>query len=229
LPTPTPTVADRWSFASPGIGDTRAQYRFPTPLPVGAAYSAIAIEPRGLGKSSAGFDDYAAAAVGSDVATLIQHTRVEQACLMGNYAAAAAIWVAAEIPTQVQGIVLLDPAVYDAPLPFLTKITLDLAAQRPWGPAFWSMYYGSLYKAGPAADLAQYRAALQTNLKEPDRFEAFKASLYAPKAPPEAGIAEVHAPPFVIMGTGAQTLTIQPRKRTWSRANCTAGWRWSLA
>src|SRR5260221_13577262 len=78
---------------------------------------------------------------------------------------------------------------------------LGLAMVRPWGPSFWSMYYGSLYKSAPPADLAEYRQRLVSNLKEPGRIEAVKAMLFASKASCGAGIGEVRAPGLVMMGT----------------------------
>ena len=56
----------------PGIGDTRAEYRFLAPVLERAGYRVIAMDPRGMGESSVTFEDYSAAAVGADMAALIQ-------------------------------------------------------------------------------------------------------------------------------------------------------------
>jgi len=186
----------------PGIGDTRGQYRFLAPLLVHAGYRVIAMDPRGLGDSGITFKDYSAAAVGSDITAMIQGVGAQQVYVIGNSAAgASAVWAAAEMPTRVGGIVLIDPFVRDMPISFSTQTALEAAMHRPWGPAFWSMYYGSLYKGSPPQDLPEYRAALEANLKEPGRFEALQAMLWASKAPCEARIADVHAPAIVFMGS----------------------------
>ncbi len=186
----------------PGIGDTRAEYRFLGPLLVRAGYRVIAMDPRGMGESSVTFNDYSAAAVGSDIAALIQSLGVPRAYVIGNSAAgASAVWAAAEMPKQVRGIVLIDPFVLDAPIALWQRAVLWTAMHRPWGPAFWSMYYGSLYKSAPPSDLSQYRDALETNLKEPGRFEALDAMLWAPKTDCEKRIGEVRAPALVVMGS----------------------------
>ncbi len=185
----------------PGIGDTAAEYRFPGPLLMRAGYRVVSMDPRGMGESGVSFDDYSAAAVGSDIVALIQSLGVQQAYVVGNSAAgASAVWAAAEMPEQIRAIVLIDPFVLDAPMSPWLRAVLWTAMHRPWGPWFWSAYYGSLYKAAPPADLAEYRDTLEASLKEPGRFEALKAMLWASKAPCEARIGEVHAPALVIMG-----------------------------
>ena len=186
----------------PGIGDTRAEYRFVAPLLTRAGYRVIAMDPRGMGESSTTFSDYSAAAVGSDIAALVQHLGAPEVYVVGNSAAgASAVWVAAEMPDKVHGIVVVDPFLRDAPVSFGTRAILWTAMHRPWGPAFWSMFYGSLYKSAPPSDLSEYRAALKANLKEPGRFEALEDMVWASKQPCEARIKDVRAPALVIMGT----------------------------
>jgi pimeloyl-ACP methyl ester carboxylesterase len=83
---------------------------------------------------------------------------------------------------------------------FLTAF-LKIAMLRPWGPSFWSMYYGSLYKSSPPSDLPAYREALVANLKQPGRIEAVKAMIFASKSSCEARIPKVRAPVLVLMGS----------------------------
>ena len=185
----------------PGIGDTRAEYRFLAPVLEHAGYRVIAMDPRGMGESSTGFEDYSAAAVGSDIVALRESIGAQQVYIVGNSAAgASAVWAAAQMPDHVRGIVLIDPFARDMPMSLGIQLTLEAAMHRPWGPAFWSMYYVSLYKANPPPDLPQYREALKANLKEPGRFEALSAMLWASKGPCERRIPDVHAPTLVIMG-----------------------------
>ena len=186
----------------PGIGDVRAQYRFLAPRLVAAGFRVVTMDLRGLGESTVGWPDYSAAAVGADIVALIRHLGAKHAFVVGNsMAAAAAVWAAAEVPDQIDGIVLIGPFVREMPTSiFLTGI-LKVATVRPWGPSFWNMYYGSLYKTAPPADLAAYRDALLANLKEPGRIEATRAMLFASKAPCEARISQVRAPVLVVMGS----------------------------
>jgi pimeloyl-ACP methyl ester carboxylesterase len=186
----------------PGIGDTRAEYRFLTPLLVRAGFRVVAMDPRGMGQSSVTFDDYSAAAVGSDITALIQNLGAQRAWVAGNSAAgASAVWAAAEIPDKVRGIILIDPSIIEEPLSFWLRAVLWTAMHRPWGPAFWSMFYKTLYKSAPPSDLPQYREALEANLKEPGRFEALDAALWAPKKDCEQRMSQVRTPALVIMGS----------------------------
>jgi pimeloyl-ACP methyl ester carboxylesterase len=116
-------------------------------------------------------------------------------------AGGSAVWAAAEIPDRVAGIVLIDPFTRVIPTSSFLLAFLKVAMMRPWGPSFWSTYYGSLYKTAPPADLDSYRAALVANLKEPGRIEAVKALIFASQAPCEARIPDVHAPVLVVMGS----------------------------
>ncbi|HUA32454.1 MAG TPA: alpha/beta hydrolase [Candidatus Binataceae bacterium] len=185
----------------PGLGDVRGQYRFLAPLLVKARFRVVTMDLRGTGESSAGWPDYTPAATGDDIVAMVKHLGVERAWVVGNsFAGASAIWAAASAPQQIAGIVLIDPFVRDTPVGIGPRLALALGMHRPWGPAFWVMYYKSLYKTEPPADLDAYVTALKTNLKEPGRFEALQAMVDAPKAPCEARIKDVHAPALVIMG-----------------------------
>jgi pimeloyl-ACP methyl ester carboxylesterase len=189
-------------ICAPGLGDLRAQYRFLAPLLVQAGFRVVTMDLRGMGESSVGWSDYSAAAIGDDIVAIIDHLGARRAFVIGNsMTGASAVWAAATAPDRVAGIVLIDPFVRDLPVGFGPRMMLAAAMHRPWGPTFWTMYYGSLYKAAPPADLADYKASLKTNLKERGRFEALQQMVDAPKAACEAKIKDVHAPALIVMGT----------------------------
>ncbi len=189
-------------ICAPGLGDLRAQYRFLTPLLTQAGFRVVTIDLRGMGESSVDWPDFSAAAIGDDIVTMINHLGARRAFVIGNsMTGASAVWAAATAPDRVAGIVLIDPFVRDMPVGLGARIMLAAAMHRPWGPTFWTMYYGSLYKAAPPADLASYKAALKANLKEPGRFEALEQMIDAPKTACEAKIKHVHAPTLIVMGS----------------------------
>jgi pimeloyl-ACP methyl ester carboxylesterase len=186
----------------PGMGDVRQQYRFLAPALASTGYRVVTMDLRGMGDSSVDWPDYSAAAVGSDIVALIAHLGARRASIIGNsMSAAAAVWAAAQVPNRISGIVLTGPFVRDVPAPWWSGPVLKVAMMRPWGAAFWSMYYKSLYPTSPPADLGDYRRALRNKLKEPGRMEALQQMLGASKASCEARIAEVKAPVLVLMGT----------------------------
>jgi len=186
----------------PGLGDMRQQYRLLAPKLAAAGFRVVTMDLPGHGESSVGWPEYSPATVGADIVAMIRHLGVRKAFIIGNsMAGGSAVWAAAEIPDQVEGIVMIDPFTRQIPTSSFLLAFLKVAMLRPWGPSFWSMYYGSLYKTAPPADLDSYRAALVANLKQPGRIEATKALIFASQAPCEARIPNVHAPVLVVMGT----------------------------
>jgi pimeloyl-ACP methyl ester carboxylesterase len=189
-------------ICAPGLGDLRAQYRFLAPLLEHAGFRVVTMDLRGMGESSVGWPDYSAAALGDDMVAMIDRIGARRAFLIGNsMTGASAIWAAAIAPDRVGGIVLIDPGVRDLPISISQRIMLATGMRRPWGPSLWTMYYGSLYKAAPPADLAEYRTVLKANMKEPGRFEALQQMIDASKASCEAKIKDVHAPALIVMGS----------------------------
>ncbi len=186
----------------PGLGDMRQQYRFLAPKLVAAGFRVVTMDLPGHGQSSVDWPGYSPALVGADIVAMVRHLGVGKAFIVGNsMAGGSAVWAAAEIPDRIAGIVLIDPFTRVIPTSSFLMAFLKVAMVRPWGPSFWSMYYGSLYKTAPPSDLDAYRAKLVANLKEPGRIEATKALIFASQAPCEARIPDVHAPVLVIMGT----------------------------
>ena len=186
----------------PGLGDMRQQYRFLAPKLVAAGFRVVTMDLPGHGESSVDWPAYSPALVGADIIAMVRHLGASKAFIVGNsMAGGSAVWAAAEIPDRIGGIVMIDPFTRVIPTSSFLLAFLKVAMMRPWGPSFWSMYYGSLYKTVRPADLDSYRAALVANLKEPRRIEATKALIFASQAPCEARIPDVHAPVLVVMGT----------------------------
>ena len=186
----------------PGLGDVRGQYRFLAPKLVAAGFRVVTMDLPGHGESSVDWPAYSPALVGADIVAMVRHLGASKAFILGNsMAGGSAVWAAAEIPDNIAGIVLIDPFTRVISASAFLLAFLKVAMLRPWGPSFWSIYYGSLYKTAPPADLDSYRAALVSNLKEPGRIEATKALIFASQAPCEARIPDFHAPVLVVMGS----------------------------
>lgn len=186
----------------PGLGDMRQQYRFLAPKLAAAGFRVVTMDLPGQGESSVDWPAYSPSIVGADIVAMVRHLGASKAFIIGNsLAGGSAVWAAAEIPDQTAGIVLIDPFTREMPTSSFLLAFLKVAMMRPWGPSFWSMYYGSLYKTAPPADLDAYRAALVANLKEPGRIEATKALIFSSQGPCAARIPDVHAPVLVVMGS----------------------------
>src|SRR5271156_2540608 len=185
----------------PGLGDMRQQYRLLAPKLAARGFRVVTMDLPGHGESSVDWPEYSPAIVGADIVALIRHLGAGKAFIIGNsMAGGSAVWAAAEIPDRVGGIVMIDPFTRQIPTSSLLLAFLKVAMLRPWGPSFWSMYYGSLCKAAPPADLDSYRAALVANLKQSGRIEATKALIFSTQAPCDTGISNVHAPALGVVG-----------------------------
>jgi pimeloyl-ACP methyl ester carboxylesterase len=185
----------------PGMGDLRAEYRFLAPSLVAAGYRVATLDVRGHGESSTGWDDYSAAAVGSDIVALVQELGGPAFLVGTSMGAGAAVWAAAEAPASVTGVVLIGPFVRDIPINVFMRGMLKVLFAPPWGRAAWTLYYKSLYPSAQPADFSEYRARLGANLREPGRLQALRAMLAASKADCEARLPSVKAPALVVMGS----------------------------
>jgi pimeloyl-ACP methyl ester carboxylesterase len=185
----------------PGIGDTRAQFRFLAPKLAAAGFRVITLDPRGLGESDAVWPAYAAHDVGGDLVALIRELKLPSVSIVGNSAgAASAVWAAVEMPDAVERIVLIGPFVRDVPISFFQELLLRAGFAGPWSTWMWGAYYKTLYPSQQPADFDAYVTHLKSNLGEPGRLTALKAMLFASKAPIDRRLAEVRAKTLVVMG-----------------------------
>jgi pimeloyl-ACP methyl ester carboxylesterase len=187
--------------AVPGLGDLRQSYRWLTPQLVAAGYRVVNLDPRGQGESSARWPDYSPAALGDDISALIDHLGNGPAVVIGNsYAGGAAVWTAAQTPSQVARLVLIGAFVRDPKTSAMQRLLLKVLLGGPWKVAAWMTYFATLFKGGTPSDTLAYRARLRANLREPGRYSALQAMLKESRAPIEAKLGQVKAPTLVLMG-----------------------------
>jgi pimeloyl-ACP methyl ester carboxylesterase len=185
----------------PSLGDVRSEYRFLIPQLAAAGYRVVSMDVRGMGESSANWDDYSVMGVGKDVIALLCEINAGPAIIIGtSMAAGAAICAAAEAPDLIRGMIMVGPFVRGDGDWFLEKLFSVMFA-RPWGPSMWMKYYASLYPSRKPADFSEYSAALLKNLKEPQRLESLMKMLRASKRASEERIRLVNKPTLVLMGS----------------------------
>lgn len=184
----------------PGMGESRASFRHLVPGLVQAGYRVAVMDLRGHGDSSAGFDAYDDPAAAGDVLAVIDALGGGPATVVGNsMGAAAAVLAAAARPELVPRIVLIGPFVRDHGSGG-ARILLRLLLARPWGPAVWRAYYGSLFGSRRPADHADHASRALALLRRPGRWSAFQATARTSHAPAEAALPKVAAAALVIMG-----------------------------
>lgn len=183
----------------PGAGETKGSYRFLAPLLAKAGYRVIAMDIRGHGDSSASFTDYSIEAMGQDTLALIDRIGNKPVHLVGNSKAASTIvWVALKKPKLVKSLVLIGPFVRKIPMPFWMTAGAKLVTLTP---GLWDMYYKTLYKDNPPADLAGYRAKLKQNWSEHGRMKALRETLFTYSQEVSDNLSQIKSKVLIVMGS----------------------------
>ena len=185
----------------PGMGDTRASFRFFAPGLAAAGYRVVTMDLRGAGESDATFNSYTPEDMGDDVVALLNELDAGPALLVGaSIAAAAVVWAAAEAPERVAALVLLRAYPPGVPIPLVQRVVGALLLAGPWAARGWSLVFKTFFPSRPPADLDAYRARLRAMLRQPGRLAALRAMSAASKDAANARMAEVTQPTLVILG-----------------------------
>ncbi|HSH03233.1 MAG TPA: alpha/beta hydrolase [Anaerolineae bacterium] len=186
----------------PGMGALRQEYRYLGPALVEAGYHAVAVDLRGQGDSTVGWDAYDVPAVGGDILALIAHFGGQPAHLIGtSFSPASMVWASAEAPQLVKSLTLIGAFVRDPQLNPVMRGVMWLVMNNPWRVQMWKLFYPTMYPQQKPADFDAYMAELTRNLKEKGRFEAVRAFGSTSREPSESRLAQVQAPTLVVMGT----------------------------
>ncbi|MHB1909057.1 MAG: alpha/beta fold hydrolase [Nitrososphaerales archaeon] len=186
----------------PGMGQLRSIYRFIVPALRDEGFRVVTMDVRGMGDSSAPWNDYSESALASDVITLIEKLHSGPAVILGNsISAGAAVCASADHPELVSGIILIGPFVRQVPISWWKTFAFRLALAGPWGIGTWVNYQAQkLYPKSKPSDLADYNRMLRKNLKEPGRMSAFRRMASTDHRASESRLDKVRSPVLVVMG-----------------------------
>lgn len=187
----------------PGMGDLRENWNAFAEALANRGYRVAVLDLRGHGASDATFQDVSREAIGADALALADSlSPAEPVVFVGNsYTGASAVWLAAERPTRVQALVLIAPFARVIEPTFFQKAALKLGLLRPWGPAMWASYYGSLFPVHPPVDLDARTKAVRENLREAGRLESLRAMGSTNAATCEAKLDRVRSPTLILFGS----------------------------
>jgi len=186
----------------PGMGDVRQVYRFLAPRIAAGGFRFVAVDPRGTGESTTGWDEYSDRAVALDTIALIEHLGGPAALIGNSFSSGSAVIAAADRPNLVAGLVLIAPFVRPIRIPrWMVWAFMGMLAP-PWGRFVWKWYYRSkMYPGSPPPDLGSYAAGLADNLKEPGRMEALRGFASDDHSESGSRLDRVDVPVLIIMGT----------------------------
>lgn len=185
----------------PGMGVTRAEFRYLTPQLAAAGFRVITMDLRGHGESSAEWDDFSIEAMGRDILALARHIDAGPVLLIGHsFSGATTVWASVEAPELVRGLALVGPSVRGA-FGLVMRMLTQVLFTRPWGVGAWMWYYGTLFPARKPADWETYTAALRRNLTQPGRLEALRKLMFTTRKASEERMNRVSVPVLVVMGS----------------------------
>jgi len=184
----------------PAGGDTRAEYRFLTPILLNAGYRVVTMDIRGQGETSAYWKDYSYEAMARDVEVLLAHLNAGPAIIMGtSKSAGVAVTVAVNKPELVSKVIMAGPFARTK-----SKVGSFLTAQillSPiWGLRLFADWYNDkMYPIKPS-DYAEQTAKMRAMLQEPGRLRALREMFTDSGDQLDARLAKLAQPTLIVMG-----------------------------
>jgi pimeloyl-ACP methyl ester carboxylesterase len=190
--------------ATPAMLDLRSELRYLVPLLVDAGFRVATVDQRGMGETSGVWPEYGSEPLAQDLIALIRHLDAGPAIIYGtSNGAGAGVYVAAEAPDLVRGLVLAAPFVRDGKTSWIQRRLMSIT-RIPFLalPIYMSYFPKWEPKRSRVADFDEHAAKLRANLGEPGRRHVIKAYLFEQThREAEARLSNVHVPSLVIMGT----------------------------
>jgi pimeloyl-ACP methyl ester carboxylesterase len=191
--------------ATPAILDLRSELRYLVPLLVDAGFRVVTIDQRGMGETSGEWPEYSSTPMARDLIALIRHLDSGPAVIYGtSNGAAAGVYMAAEEPELVRGLVLAAPFVRDGKMSWIQRRLTGIMRIPFLTLPIYMSYFAKWEPRQPrVADFDQQVAKLKANLSEPSRRGVVRAYIFQQThREAEARLGQVRVPSLVIMGTG---------------------------
>jgi pimeloyl-ACP methyl ester carboxylesterase len=185
--------------------DLRSELRFLTPLLANAGFRVVTIDQRGMGEASGRWPEYGSTPMARDLIALIRHLGAGPALIYGtSNGAAAGVYIAAEQPELVDGLVLAAPFVRDGKASWVQRQLMQIMRVPGLALPIYMSYFPKWEPRRPrVADFDEHVARLRANLRQPDRHGVIDAYIrQQTHREAEARIGQVNVPSLVIMGTG---------------------------
>ena len=192
-----------------GLGDSRQAYRFVIPALVEAGYRVAAVDLRGCGESSAGWDGYTRTDIAQDLIALINQLGGPAVLVGHSIAGGAATIAAAREPTLVTSVVEIAPFtrvqqihLADLRITRVRRGTLHLLGAGFFGSRRqWRRYLEVAYPGPKPADWDARLAHIDAMLREPGRMKALQKMVQSKPSDAGAQLPNVRCPILVIEGS----------------------------
>ena len=192
-----------------GMGDSRHSYRFVAPALVAAGYRVAAMDIRGCGDSSPGWDGYSRTDIAGDLVALVRHLGGPAVIMGQSISGGAATIAAATAPELIGGVIELAP--------FTRSQAIspgDLIRAKRYRAGFtrlamtmvlgslssWKKYLDLAYPAKPA-DWTAELARIEATMSEPGRMKALQAMCKTDPGDAGAQLPNVGCPVLIIQGS----------------------------
>lgn len=194
---------------APGMGDSRAAYRFVAPQLVAAGYRVAVTDLRGAGESSTGWSSYSRTDIAGDLVALIRHLGGPAVLVGHSISGGAATIAAATAPDLITGVVELAPftraqsiRLGDLRVKRYRQGMLRLLGTGLFGSArLWRGYLAVAYPGPRPADWAVEMDRIEARLREPGRMKTLQKMGQSSPADAGAQLGNVRCPALIIEGT----------------------------
>jgi len=190
--------------ATPAMLDLRSELRFLVPLLVERGFRVVSVDQRGMGETDGEWPEYGSTPMAHDLIALIRHLDAGPAIIYGtSNGAAAGVYVAAEEPGLVRGLVLAAPFVRDGKASWIQRRLMSIMRIPFLTLPIYMSYYPKWEPRQPrTADFDEHVAKLKANLRQPSRRRVIASyMLEQTHREAEARLRNVAVPSLVIMGT----------------------------
>jgi pimeloyl-ACP methyl ester carboxylesterase len=191
--------------ATPAMLDLRSELRYLTPLLAESGFRVVTIDQRGMGETSSRWPAYGSTPLAHDLTALIRHLDAGPAVIYGtSNGAAAGVYVAAETPELVRGLVLSAPFVRDGKISWIQRQLMQIMKVPFLTLPIYMSYFPKWEPLQPRVpDFDDHVAKLKANLSEPERRHVVRAYMFEQShRDAELRLGRVRVPSLVVMGTG---------------------------
>jgi pimeloyl-ACP methyl ester carboxylesterase len=194
--------AGRLLVMLPGAGDLRSEFRFLVGPLAAAGHRVVSVDLPGHGDSPTA-DEYTVASTANSIGDLIESLGAGPAVIVAcSFAPAAAVWLAAERPELVDGVVALSPHFHADPSlnGQIQRLAIRMLLRGGWAAGVWAKLYAGWYKANPPADLDVEVDRMRLMLSDARRRKAVRETLTAGREGVAARMEAVSVPSLTVFG-----------------------------